>query len=201
MAHIHHTTMSPTKLELLAAWLPKQDWYAGDPADLRRSGGFRLDDPEGEVGIEFMVVGSGEDAYLVPMTYRAAPLEGAEAGLIGTSEHGVLGSRWIYDGVYDPTLVATLFAFLRGEVQAQAQSVSDTLDPTVTGSLPHGDAPVTIDAVLGGTDVRLLPEPRTLHVNRRLAEGPAPDGVRGHLEANWTRADGEQVRGIFATVR
>lgn len=27
MAIIHHTTMSPAKLELLTAWLPAQPWY------------------------------------------------------------------------------------------------------------------------------------------------------------------------------
>ena len=36
--------------------------------------------------------------YVVPMTYRGAPLAGADEALIGTSEHGVLGRRWIYDG-------------------------------------------------------------------------------------------------------
>jgi hypothetical protein len=32
------------------------------------------------------------------MTYRASALPGADGGLIGTAEHGVLGGRWIYDG-------------------------------------------------------------------------------------------------------
>jgi hypothetical protein len=49
MAVIHQTTMSPTKLELLAAWLPGQPWYIGTgrAPDLARVGGFRLDDPRG----------------------------------------------------------------------------------------------------------------------------------------------------------
>lgn len=48
MAIIHHTTLSPTKLELLAPWLLKQPWYAGDgrAPELARTGGFRLDDPD-----------------------------------------------------------------------------------------------------------------------------------------------------------
>jgi hypothetical protein len=52
VAIIHNTTMVPTKLELLTAWLPRQPWYlgAGRP-ELARAGGFRLDDPAGEVGI------------------------------------------------------------------------------------------------------------------------------------------------------
>jgi hypothetical protein len=103
MAVIHRTTLTPSKLELLAAWLPAQPWYAGtvrQPA-LAKAGGFRLDDPAGEVGIEFMVVtdSSGDQrvSYHVPLSYRAAPLDGADDALIGTAEHGVLGTRWIYE--------------------------------------------------------------------------------------------------------
>jgi hypothetical protein len=146
MAFIHRTTMTPTKLELLADWLPKQSWYVGGDAqtpELVKAGGFRLDDPEGEVGIEFMVVVDAAVrepvAYLVPMGYRAEALEGAPGeALIGTSEHGVLGTRWVYDGVHDPVVTAQLDALLRGKATPQAQSKSDTPDPTVT---VHGTAP------------------------------------------------------------
>ena len=56
MAIIHRTTMAPTKLELLTSWLPGRPWYAGGAAlpRLTKAGGFRLDDPDGEVGLEFM---------------------------------------------------------------------------------------------------------------------------------------------------
>jgi Maltokinase N-terminal cap domain len=80
MAIIHSTTLSPEKLELLTSWLPDQPWYleTGRVPELTEAGGFRLDDPQGEVGIEFMLVngGSGERAatYQVPMTYRAQAL-------------------------------------------------------------------------------------------------------------------------------
>ena len=106
MAIIHNTTMSPTKLDLLAAWLPAQPWYrpTGQDPQLARMGGFRLDDPAGEVGIEFMVVTDRAMTYQLPMTYRAGALDGADGALIGISEHGVLGRRWLYDGVHDPVL-------------------------------------------------------------------------------------------------
>ncbi|MGW1273482.1 maltokinase N-terminal cap-like domain-containing protein, partial [Streptomyces sp. NPDC002491] len=148
MAVIHHTVLKPTKLELLTSWLPTRPWYAGGtvPPEPVKAGGFRLDDPQGEVGIEFMVVtdtaGPRPTAYLVPLTYRGAPLEGAERALVGTMEHGVLGRRWVYDGCQDPVLVARLLALIEGRAQAQAQSASDTPDREITRSYT-GDAPLT----------------------------------------------------------
>ena len=51
MAIIHDTTMSPGKLDLLKTWMPAQSWYLGGSAPaLAKAGGFRLDDPSGEVG-------------------------------------------------------------------------------------------------------------------------------------------------------
>lgn len=147
MSIIYRTTITPSKLELLSAWLPTRTWYrvTGRPPELAKAGGFRLEDPEGEVGIEFMVAldASGPEAvaYLVPMTYRAAPLDGSDEALIGTTEHGVLGKRWVYDGTRDPVLVTQLVALIQGEAEPQAQSESHTPDPTV-----HA-APIVADPV------------------------------------------------------
>jgi len=187
MATIHTgTTMVPTKLELLAEWLPRQPWYRGTgrPPQLSRAGGFRLDDPAGEVGIEFMVVGDGEEnAYLVPMTYRAAPLAGADDALIGTSEHGVLGTRWIYDAAHDPVAVGQLLDFVRGRVEAQHQSRSDTLDLSVGRSWQaSGEA-----------------GPLSLEIFRMPADDAGP--ALGSVECDWTRPDGSTARGVVAVVR
>ncbi|MFF8837276.1 1,4-alpha-glucan branching protein [Streptomyces sp. NPDC015130] len=215
MAVIHHTTMQPTKLELLASWLPTRDWYGGregGPAPAK-AGGFRLDDPAGEVGIEFMVVTDGTEpgatAYLVPMTYRGAPLEGAEHALIGTSEHGVLGTRWIYDGAHDPVLVGELYALLRGKAVAQHQSVDDTVDPTVSVTAPAGDAPdAELVRVVDGADHTAVvlradgaPEELTLRVRRVLRaadEDGSPDS--GRVTAAWLLPDGSTARGSYVTV-
>jgi hypothetical protein len=134
VAVIHDTTLTPGKLELLAAWLPGRPWYRGGGTPvLAKAGGFRLDDPDGEVGIEILLVTDADGTtYVVPMTYRGAPLDGADDALIGTGEHGVLGRRWFYDAERDPVAIALLLALARGEVQAQHQNVSDTVDPTVT---------------------------------------------------------------------
>jgi hypothetical protein len=53
---------------------------------------------------------------------RGAPLDGADQALIGTSEHGVLGRRWVYDGTHDPVLVAQLLALLQGHAEPQAHA-------------------------------------------------------------------------------
>jgi Maltokinase N-terminal cap domain len=178
MAVIHHTTMSPTKLELLSGWLPGQAWFDGPADRLVRAGGFRLDDPAGEVGIELMVVGTGDAAYLVPMTYRGAPLEGADHALIGTAQHGVLGDRWIYDGEHDPVLRTQLAALLSGTVVAQAQGESHTADPTV--------------------QVRPVAGVATVELRRLLTEDEMP-AQTGSVSAQWSRPDGSMARGIVAT--
>lgn len=109
MALMHRTTMVPSKLDLLAAWLPSQTWFEGDPAALKSVGAYRLDDPEGEVGIEGHLLTAGNDTvYHVPLTYRGTPLEEGERFLVGTSEHGVLGTRWISDAIGDPVFRAVL---------------------------------------------------------------------------------------------
>jgi hypothetical protein len=156
VAIIHSTTLTPGKLELLAAWLPQQPWYRGTGAPrLAKAGGFRLDDPDGEVGIEIMLVSDADGvAYVAPMTYRGAPLEGADDALIGTSEHGVLGRRWIYDAERDPVGIAQLLALARGEVEPQHQDLSDTVDRTVTRgwSGPADVAELGVVHVLGAPD-------------------------------------------------
>lgn len=212
MATIHTgTTMAPTKLELLTDWLPKQPWYLGTgaPPQLSKAGGFRLDDPAGEVGIEFAFVSDGgETIYHVPMTYRAARLDGADDGLIGTSEHGVLGARWIYDAAHDPVAVTQLLAFLQGETEAQQQSRSDTPDPSVGRTWTSGGrliapAPLHVSDDQPGRStvgVELTDAgPLSLDLLRVLPGAPTPG--RGCVEADWTSADGTIARGPVAVVR
>ena len=56
----------------------------------------------------------------VPLTYRSAPLAGADPHLVGTTDHSVLGKRWVYDGCADPVWAGTLAtAILTGGTQAQ----------------------------------------------------------------------------------
>ncbi|MFF0205666.1 1,4-alpha-glucan branching protein [Streptomyces sp. NPDC005017] len=212
MAVIHHTALEPSKLELLEAWLPTRSWYRGGARpQLAKAGGFRLDDPEGEVGIEFMVVtdASGPEpaALLVPLTYRGAPLEGSEQALVGTMEHGVLGRRWAYDACQDPVAVAQLTALIEGRTQAQDQNVTDAPDREVTGSCTgEGHLPAEFTAVDDGEGTALVaPDGGTLRVQRILrpvGDGPVlpPKGAIGHVAGSWQSPDGGRARGLFAVL-
>ncbi|EFQ84530.1 hypothetical protein HMPREF0063_10382 [Aeromicrobium marinum DSM 15272] len=114
MAHVHGgADARPTKLELIAAWRE-------DP-DLVAIGSYRFDDPDGEVGIETHLLNDAAGRVLqVPLTYRGAPLAGADEWLVGTMEHTALGRRWVYDACADPVYVQTItVAMLTGGTHAE----------------------------------------------------------------------------------
>jgi hypothetical protein len=160
--------------------LPAQEWFrSGDTLDLVKAGGFRLDDPAGEVGLEFYLVTDTATGttYHAPITYRGAPLDQASDALIGTTEHGVLGRRWVYDGPSDPVLVEQALALLAGHARAQDQDVSNTLAAAVDV------IPAAVDA------------PISLRVNR--IPGGEPGGRGGRVEGAWRNSDGVVRRGIL----
>jgi hypothetical protein len=223
MATIHRTTMVPGKLDLLGDWLPRQPWYrdAGVPPTLTRAGGFRLDDPAGDVGIEFVFVTDAtegeETTYHVPLAYRGAPLPEAQEGLLGTSEHGVLGRRWIYDAAHDPVAVAQLLAFICGATDAQHQNQSNTPDRSVgrhwasagrllaAGSLRVSNTEperttVAVDLTDGTSAGARQLSLDLIRVLQHRSVGEEQTGV-GHVEADWTRLDGATARGPVVVVR
>lgn len=120
MSLVHNATLTPSKQELVEPWLGSRSWASGRTLT-GKVAEYRFDDPAGEVGVETILWRTEDGAILqTPLTYRAAPLEGAEAHLIGTTEHSVLGHRWVYDGCGDPVWAATLSAaILTGGTQAQ----------------------------------------------------------------------------------
>ena len=161
MALLYRAELNPTKLELLNTWLPDRPWYQGPAVpDLRRVVSYRFDDPEGEVGIETLIVQDGDGPlHQVPLTYRGAPLDGHDPWLVGTSEHSVLGRRYVYDACGDPVYASVLaYTIVTGAGQAE-EFLSDDgrlerREPamSVRGSgAPGADAP-RIDAVAGVDD-------------------------------------------------
>jgi hypothetical protein len=161
MAILYDATLTPGKRDLMKGWLPSRSWFDAD-LDRKPVAAFRFDDPAGEVGVECFLLGpvegSSAPVLLIPMSYRGAPLEGADLHLIGTTEHSVLGKRWVYDGCADPVAVsAILTAITTGGHEAELTMEQDgevvTFDPTcrVAGSgsaadAVHADTVTVVDA-------------------------------------------------------
>jgi hypothetical protein len=196
MAIIHRATLSPSKLELIEKYLPAQPWFTKDgsaPPELL--GAYRFDDPDGEVGLETHLVSHGGKVYQVPLSYRGSELPGGRDSLLGTMEHSVLGTRWVYDACGDPVYVAALAAaILTGQEEAQQfVEVDGALEPRassvkVKGSGAPGSgvpsvtpvAPVTEDSVTSIDAGKL-----TLLVNRVLDLGtPGPEDSAA-LRGTW----------------
>lgn len=134
MAIIHRATITPTKLELLEEWLGSD--LTGD-SELQQVASYRFDDPDGEVGIEALLVTRDGAVRQAVLTYRSAPLDGAGDHLITTMEHSALGQRWIYDAQGDPVAVAAYQRALAGQQEQAALEIYDgdtlvgTREPTV----------------------------------------------------------------------
>ncbi len=150
MAIIHQeATITPTKRAAAAAWLDRQGLGTGDVEML---GSYRFDDPEGEVGIEALLVRRAGEVFHLPVTYRGAPLDGAGAHLITTMEHSVLGSRWVYEAQGDPVALACYAAALAGRQEQASLELWE-------GGAVAGQRPNTVTLTLEG-------------------DGPAGGGVR-----------------------
>lgn len=209
MALLYKARLTPSKLDALAAWLPGQPWAAGlDVTVLAQAGSFRFDDPAGAVGIETLLVHTADGVLLqVPLTYRSAPLDGAEGALVATMEHSVLGPRWAYDGCADPVAVRALVTtVLTGGHEAELEidsgdGVPVRREPTarVTGGGAPGTAVPAADAVTatsGASATVIAAGAVTVTVRRRLAGVSRLDGTV--LLGTWAGTDAPVV---LATVR
>lgn len=136
MALLHQAELRPSKLELITPWLAEQSWAYPARGDWQRVAAYRFDDPDGEVGVETLIVRSGgNDELQVPLTYRGAPLAGAENWLIGTMDHSALGTRWVYDAAGDPVYAQTLaFAITSGGREAEQYREENGVRVPVAGT-------------------------------------------------------------------
>jgi hypothetical protein len=129
VAILYRAQLTPSKMELLSAWVPLQSWCVAstDLRTLDAAGAYRFDDPEGEVGIETFLLRSADgQIFQVPLTYRSAAIDSAEAALVGTAQHSVLGERWVYDACGDPAYAQALAStILSGGTEAELEVVTD----------------------------------------------------------------------------
>jgi hypothetical protein len=159
-----NATLEPGKRDLMRDWLPSRPWFDGD-GERKPVGSFRFDDPAGEVGMEgFLLGGTDSPVLFLPLTYRAAPLEGAEAHLVGTTEHSELGTRWVYDGCGDPVFVRSLVgAILTGATGVdQEYDLGNGPETRPTNAQVRGSG--TADAVVPAVDALSVRDegPRTV---------------------------------------
>ncbi|SDK46426.1 CG0192-related protein [Nonomuraea jiangxiensis] len=188
MALLHQATLRPTKLELLAAWLPGRGWFSGPAGEVLRVGAYRFDDPAGAVGIETMLVRAGDGpVHQVPLTYRDAPLAGGDDWLLGTAEHSALGRRWVYDGCGDPVYAAALASAILGDtgqaeqfLQVDGRLERREPDMSIAGGAAGGaQAPAvgTVRRVVEGDPTLIVTDTVELAVIRRPEPGAGPAGT------------------------
>jgi hypothetical protein len=126
MALFHIATLTPGKAEIITGWIPTQPWGPSADEPVEVIGAYRFDDPEGRVGMELHLATAGDTLFHVPLTYRDAPLEGAQDALITEMQHSALGTRWVYDGLRDPRLVLMLAAVtMTGQGEALGMAEHD----------------------------------------------------------------------------
>jgi hypothetical protein len=194
MALLHEATITPRKDELVEPWLRTRRWWDG-VTTRGPVGTFRLDDPAGEVGLECFLFGSASGSTLfVPVTYRGAPLPGADASLVGTLEHSVLGTRYVYDACADPVFVATVLDTIRtGGRQAElllsrADGTQVVREPTATvrgdgaSAVPAHDPRLPVSPTDGDDRTTILGAGFELTVMRRLGDGPTGPALLGSFE-------------------
>lgn len=197
VAEIHtNATLTPNKIELMRAWLPKQAWFRGDASDLAVVGQFRFVDPAGAVGVQIMLVTSGGVLYQVPLSYRGEPLEGAEDALVGVMEHSALGTRWTYDALSDPVFADEL---LRTVVEADTGAgVSEGASRTTPVQGSGATGVELVPGVRQGDDL-ISYGPYKMHVTRHPDEAEPIDAL-GILTAE-VKVDGEDLTLVLAELR
>ncbi len=185
MALFHRATLTPTKDELIAEWAPRQRWSPPGAGSVTVIGSYRLDDPDGRVGMEIHIVDAGGTILQIPLTYRDEPLADADEALITEMQHSVLGTRWVYDGLRDPLLVVMLAGVtMTGQGEALGMAVYDGrwyIAPTgvrVQGGgwtlerVPVDRFELECDEAEGAV---LHNDRFTFTVHRRPAPGPRPE--------------------------
>ncbi|MCX7521400.1 hypothetical protein OSC27_03805 [Microbacterium sp. STN6] len=213
MALLHRAELRPSKLELVGGWLPSQPWYTADGASwlaLTRVAAFRFDDPDGRVGMETLLVRPESGGlYQVPLTYRDAPLAGAERWLIGTMEHSVLGTRYTYDAGGDPVHASALaLTILTGASEAELFYEVDgrrETKPSDTHVWGSGDAaemePLrAVEPETRGATTQMRAGPRVVAIERMPLAAPAGSLEPGEHELVGTW-EGQPTPVRLATAR
>lgn len=200
MAILYRAQLRPSKLELIVPWLMEQSWACRSNEEWRSVASYRFDDPAGEVGMETFILSAGQGEELhVPVTYRGAPLERADAALIGTMDHSVLGKRWVYDATGDPVYAQALASTIRNggneaeqyvEKDGQRELIAGTAQVRGSGSdslkVP---VPSELNVVTAGSVTTITTEDAVLSVIRRVGDA-LPGDTAASLTGVWESSPG-----------
>jgi len=187
MALLHKATLQPSKPDLIASYLRQ--------SSVTSLGAYRFDDPRGEVGIETHIVRDTSGAvWHLPLTYRAEPLPGIEEWAVGTLEHSVLGTRWVYNGCADPVYASELIrAIMTGGSQVEQFFETDEgrvfRDPSavVVGSGESGTPVPSVSGVHAESfEADTLIDAGSVQVVvRHRMDTPEPESTSATLTGTW----------------
>ncbi|HWR86137.1 MAG TPA: phosphotransferase, partial [Rhodoglobus sp.] len=124
LALLWNMTLVPAEPGFLAPWMSRQRWFAnkGGLPVLEDIGRVELtsSEPGVRVGIHLLLdhTAGKPSLYQVPLTYRDAPLEGAEAAMVG-----MLGPVYVYDGPYDQAFTSALLEVVLHERELHGDDV------------------------------------------------------------------------------
>ena len=201
MSIVHKATLTPSKKEIFGAWLATQSWCEGDLTGT--IGSYRFDDPAGRVGIECVLLEVGDSVVHLPVSYREAPLDGAEDFLMATTEHSALGTRYVYDACADPVAFRELLSAALTGAPQEPMDVYDqgrlverretVVTAAGTGSwsrhaVPHFDG-VTIRS--HGAESRVEVGSFVVVV-KRVVDGSDADGTES-IQVTWPDGDAALV--------
>lgn len=209
VAILHRATLTPTKQELLTAHLTTFPAFGDvDLGGVSLIGAYRFDDPAGEVGIESHVVATPLGVVHIPLTYRAGPIDGAEQWLIGSMEHSVLGTRWIYNACGDQVYVQELLrVILTGDTHVE-QFVATDDGPVArpsTASVRGTGSPGTAVPIVGSTRADFDGYATTIDaagvrlVVRHVLDGPAASAEGPALTGTWPASEKPTILGFIDT--
>ncbi|KQV69932.1 hypothetical protein ASC64_09055 [Nocardioides sp. Root122] len=206
MGIVHRATLTPSKQELVESWLPSRGWAAGRRV-VDKVGEYRLDDPAGEVGVETILWRADDGAVLqTPLTYRAEPLDGADAHLIGTCDHSVLGRRWVYDACGDPVWATTLVAAIRTggaqspmyfEQDGERIDIPARVEVRGSGSADSTEPVAAVDSVSDDGDITTVAADATRIALARVVGTPLGEGE----QLSGTIVDGGQTSVLAVLVK
>jgi hypothetical protein len=142
----------------------------------------------------FLFGSASGSTLFVPVTYRDAPLPGAEARLLGTMQHSVLGARYVYDACADPVFVATVLTTIRSGgrqgdlrlMRADGTEVVREPDTTAKGAgvstVPHHDPGLPVSPTDESDRTTIAGADFELTLMRRLGEVPQGPALTGSFE-------------------